>query len=72
TVFDGFLTVRPQGATTITLTYTLPFKLANGSPLPAMYQKQPGTNANVYTVSVNGNQVQQFPLDTDKTIKLNL
>jgi hypothetical protein len=72
TVFEGFLTVRPQGAATISITYTLPFKLAKGSPLPAMYQKQPGTGANVYTVSVNGNQVQQFPLDTDKTIKLNL
>ena len=72
TVFEGFLTVRPQGAAIISVTYTLPFKLAHGSPLPAMYQKQPGTNANVYTVSVNGNQVQQFPLDTDKTIKLNL
>lgn len=71
TVFEGFLTVRPQGAAIVSVTYTLPFKLAHGSPLPAMYQKQPGTNANVYTVSVNGNQVQQFPLDTDKTIKIN-
>ncbi len=71
TVFEGFLTVRPQGSATYTLQYELPFKLANNSPLPAMYQKQPGTNANVYTVNVNGKQVEQFPLDTDKIIKIN-
>ncbi len=70
TVFEGFITVRPQGAKTYTLTYKLPFKLAGGSVLPAMYQKQPGTNNIEYTVSVNGRKVQEFPLLTDQTIKI--
>ncbi|HEX8965804.1 MAG TPA: DUF4012 domain-containing protein [Patescibacteria group bacterium] len=70
TVFEGFITVRPQGAKTYTLTYKLPFKLAGGSVLPAMYQKQPGTNNMQYTVSVNGRKVQNFPLLTDQTIKI--
>lgn len=72
TVFEGFLTVRPLGTATFTITYTLPFKVANGSPLPLMIQKQPGTDNNQYTISVNNNQVEQFPLLTDKTLKLNV
>lgn len=72
TVFEGFLTVRPLGTATFTLTYTLPFKVASGSPLPLMIQKQPGTDNNQYTISVNGNQIQQFPLLTDNTLKLNI
>lgn len=70
TVFDGFLTVRPMGVATYTLTYTLPFKLANGSPLPHLIQKQPGTNAFAYTIKLNGRKVQSFDLTTDKEIKL--
>lgn len=72
TVFEGFLTVRPLGTATFTLTYTLPFKVASGSQLPLMIQKQPGTDNNQYTIDVNGNQVQQFPLLTDQTLKLNV
>ena len=72
TVFEGFLTVRPLGVATFTITYTLPFKVANGSPLPLMIQKQAGTNNNQYTISVGGSQVQSFPLLTDQTLKLNV
>lgn len=72
TVFEGFLTVRPLGTATFTITYTLPFKVANGSPLPLMIQKQPGTDNNQYTVSINNHQVDTFPLLTDKTLKLNV
>jgi len=70
TVFEGFVTVRPQGAATYTVSYKLPFKLGSGSSLPALYQKQPGTNNIQYTVSVNGRKVQSFPLQQDQTIKL--
>ncbi len=70
TVFDGFLTVRPLGIAKITLTYVLPFKVAKGSGLPLMIQKQPGTDNDQYTISVNGKTEQQFILDTDKTIDL--
>lgn len=70
TVFEGFLTVRPLGIGRLTLTYTLPFKVAKGSPLPLMIQKQPGTDGDEHIIKINGGQVQKFILDTDKTIKL--
>ena len=70
TVFEGFLTVRPLGAATFTISYTLPFKV-NGA-LPLLIQKQPGTNGNDYTLQVNGNKVDEFPLLTDKETTLNL
>lgn len=71
TVFEGFLTIRPMGAATLSLTYALPFKVKDGS-LPLLIQKQPGTSGNDYTLQVNGSKVDNFPLLTDKetTIKL--
>ncbi len=69
TVFDGFLTVRPLGATTFTITYTLPFKVKGGE-LPLLIQKQPGTDMPAYTVKVNGHTVQKFNLLTDKKVTL--
>lgn len=72
TVFEGFLTIRPKGIAKFTISYTLPFKLAKNSPLPALYQKQGGTPGFNYTVSVNGNQTDSFQLTTDKNLKLSL
>lgn len=72
TVFDGFLTVRPQGIATLTLTYALPFKLASNSPLPLLIQKQAGTYNNKYTVTVNGKTKDAFELLTDKELKLKI
>ena len=71
TVFDGFLTVRPQGIAKFTITYRLPFKLASGSSLPLLIQKQPGTDNIGYITTLNGRQVDKFILltDTKKTIK---
>ena len=71
TVFDGFLTVRPLGTATYTLTYRLPFKV-KGSTLPLLIQKQPGTDGNKYTISLNGKTVDEFNLTTDKEINLKL
>ncbi len=70
TVFEGFLTVRPQGSATLTISYTLPFKLKSGSPLPLLIQKQPGTKDNQYTVTFNGRKVLDAPLLTDKELSL--
>lgn len=70
TVFDGFLVVRPLGAATYTLKYTLPFKLKKGSPLPFLIQKQPGTNNNQYEVRLNGKTASKFELLTDKELSL--
>ncbi|HVT63392.1 MAG TPA: DUF4012 domain-containing protein, partial [Legionellaceae bacterium] len=75
TVFEGFLTIRPLGAATLTITYKLPFKSSDGN-LPLLIQKQPGkpgvtnTDGNSYTIQVNGKQVEQFPLISDKELKL--
>ncbi len=70
TVFEGFITVRPQGVAKLTLTYTLPFKLADNSVLPLMVQKQPGTTANGYVINVNGKKLEEFKLSSDKTVNL--
>lgn len=67
TVFEGFVSVRPLGSATYSVTYQLPFKV-DSSMLPFMIQKQPGTDNQAYTISVNGRQVQSFVLDTDKTL----
>ena len=72
TVFEGFVTVRPEGFKDFTITYTLPFKVKSGSPLPVMIQKQPGATNNPYTMIVNNNTVDTFILNTDKTTKVNL
>ncbi len=72
TVFEGFITVRPQGVAKLTLTYTLPFKLADNSVLPLMIQKQPGTNANGYLINTGGRKLEEFKLSADKTLNLNL
>lgn len=71
TVFEGFLTVRPKGVATFTISYTLPFKIGSGL-LPVLIQKQPGTYGNEYTIVVNGKEKEKFPLLTDKEIKINL
>lgn len=72
TVFEGFLTVRPKGVATFTLSYRLPFKLKNSSILPLLIQKQPGTDKNEYTIIVNGKEVEKFPLLTDKEVKIKI
>ncbi|HSX09816.1 MAG TPA: DUF4012 domain-containing protein [Candidatus Saccharimonadales bacterium] len=66
TVFEGFVTVRPEGFKTFTISYTLPFKVKSGSPLPVMIQKQPGATNNPVTMVVNGKTVNQLTLNTDK------
>ncbi len=72
TVFDGFLTVRPQGIATYTLTYKLPFKLTSNSPLPLLIQKQPGTDGMQYTITSKGRILDTFNLYADKEEKLRL
>ncbi|MCL5675839.1 MAG: DUF4012 domain-containing protein [Patescibacteria group bacterium] len=68
TVFEGFITVRPQGVAQMVITYQLPFKAEKGKPYQMLIQKQPGTTANQYTISINGKQTDSFGLDTDKEL----
>lgn len=72
TVIEGFLTIRPLGAASYTVSYRLPFKVSKGSPLPVLIQKQPGTDGNEYTTVVNGRTVETFNLYSDKELKLSL
>jgi len=72
TVFDGFLTVRPQGVAKLTVSYKLPFKLAQTSLLPLLVQKQAGTADNAYTISIGSKTTEQFNLSSDKTFNLKL
>lgn len=71
TVFEGFLTVRPKGAATFSVSYTLPFRIKDGN-LPLYIQKQPGTGGNEYTTEVRGGKVANFKLLTDKELKIKL
>lgn len=71
TMFEGFITVKPEGIAAYTLKYTLPFKVTKGTAFPLLMQKQPGTNGNEYVIDINGAQVAKFPLLTDKTVKIN-
>lgn len=71
TVFEGLISVRPQGVGTFTITYTLPFK-ASGNKLPLLIQKQPGTYDNAYNIMTNGKTEETFPLLTDKQLDLNI
>jgi hypothetical protein len=72
TVFDGFLTVRPLGKKTFSITYTLPFKLEDGSDLPVLIQKQPGTDGTPYSITVNGKKKEDFSLFADKEFVLKI
>lgn len=69
TVFEGFVTVAPLGATTYTVSYELPFKVTS-STMPLYIQKQPGTEGLVYTVNANGRLLDTLTLDTDKTLNV--
>lgn len=71
TVLEGFLIVRPLGKATFSISYRLPFKVS-GKVLPVLIQKQPGTYDNEYTMTVNGQVVESFPLLVDKKTKINL
>lgn len=72
TVFDGFITVRPRGKKTFSITYTLPFKLEKGSPLPYLIQKQAGIPAFPHKILVNGRVYEEFNLATDKELQLKI
>ncbi len=72
TVFDGFLSVRPLGQTTFTITYSIPANLVKNGTLPLLIQKQPGLSEEEFDIQVNGKSVQKIKLNTDKETKVNL
>ncbi|HBL52234.1 MAG: hypothetical protein A3D24_02050 [Candidatus Blackburnbacteria bacterium RIFCSPHIGHO2_02_FULL_39_13] len=66
TVFEGFFTLRPEGVEELKFKYKTPVTSKDGYKI--LVQKQSGTNANPYTVSVNG-QKEDFNLKTDKEFR---
>src|SRR3989344_1578942 len=72
TVFEGFLTVRPEGTAVFTILYALPKNIINDSAVPLLIQKQPGTNEEEYSIKVNGRETQKLILSTDKEVKVHL
>ncbi|MBI3379892.1 DUF4012 domain-containing protein [Candidatus Gottesmanbacteria bacterium] len=68
TVFEGFLTVKPQGASEVKISYKLPFKKAENGIYNLIVQKQPGTDEDEYSVYLGSKQVDQFKLLTDKKV----
>jgi hypothetical protein len=59
-----------MGVGTLTVSYTLPFKLKSGSPLPVLIQKQPGATDNDYQMIINGKNIEQFKLTADKETEI--
>ena len=72
TVFEGFLTVRPEGTAVFTISYKLPFKSETGLNIPVLIQKQPGLGTIEYKIKVNGRNIQKFDLTTDKEFKVKI
>lgn len=71
TVFEGFLTVKPLGTSQVVVKYKLSVKAQKGV-LPVLIQKQPGTDGNEYKIFVNGKQIDQFNLTTDRETQIKL
>lgn len=69
TVFAGFFNLRPQGVVKLTFKYKLPFKV--GKDYQLMIQKQPGTDAPLYTVKIGKNE-EEFSLKGDKELRFKI
>lgn len=70
TVFEAFLTVRPQGTAKIELQYSVPIKASGQYKL--LIQKQPGTDGIMYDIDILGHRQKAFPLTTDKELIVKL
>lgn len=66
TVFAGFYQLRPEGVAKITVKYTFPAPSVKGYKL--LIQKQPGTDAPLYTVKY-GKKTEEFYLRADKLLR---
>ena len=72
TVFEGFLTVKPQATSEIKVRYKLPIKFEKRSDYSLLIQKQPGTEGNEWTIVNNGKKIESFPLISDKQFIIKL
>ncbi len=72
TVFEGFLTVKPQGASEVKIVYKLPFKKPANGIFDLLVQKQPGTDEDEFVLTLDGKQKDKFQLQTDKKVSFKL
>jgi len=70
TVFEGFLVIKPLGSAQVVAKYQLPFKIKKGEEYKLLIQKQPGTEGHEYNILVNGKEIEEFPLTTDRELRL--
>lgn len=68
TVFEGFMTVQPQGKAEITVEYTLPADIKKDG-YKLLMQKQPGNQKQTLEVKVDGKKRFDGKFNTDKEIK---
>ena len=69
TVFSGYFSLRPEGVSKVTFSYTLPFKKSDDFRM--LIQKQPGTDAPLYVVR-SAKSEEEFLLKTDKELRIKL
>ncbi len=74
TVFETFFYINAAGGKrTLTFKYELPFKLQKGQDYRFLIQKQPGTEGNEYSVSINNKAVSKpFKLLEDKELTIKM
>lgn len=70
TVFETFLTVRPQNSRKIELEYEIPYSPKDQYEL--LIQKQPGAKDFEYEIKINGSKKSDFKLDQDKKLELDI
>lgn len=70
TVFETFLTVRPQNSRKIELEYEIPYSPKDKYEI--LVQKQPGAKDFEYEIKINGSKKADFKLDQDKYLKFDL
>lgn len=69
TVFSGHFSLRPEGVSKVTFSYTLPFKKSEDFRM--LIQKQPGTDAPLYVITTPKSE-EEFLLKTDKELRIKL
>lgn len=70
TVFEAFITVRPQNKRKLEFEFTSPYQPKGKYEL--MVQKQPGAKDFKYNIKLNGHQVADFDLKTDRNFSFSL
>ncbi len=70
TVFEAFITVRPQNSRKLEIEYSVPYQPKDEYKM--LIQKQPGAKDFEYKIKINGSQKADFKLEQDKEVKFDL